>query len=352
MCIPIVALFTLELGSFFLLKISYLKLHYPDRTIHREQGFKVHKTISTFEKVHFCDFIHKSQKGQKLVSKYIDNSFNFKDEKNIWFFGGSTIEGRDCDDSQETFSDLLTKKYTKKIFSNYGKGGKNSDYSINLLKKKLALGEKPDLVMWGHWINEFLVNGDYRDHNFKKLNGDYDLKKNEKNHNLRKLILSSNLTLYKHSHFFRLTTNVLLNLKSTFSPFFFKVHLGGVASESSELVSLFPPAFKQDKKAWISYSLKNYKYNLDSLLELSKKNNFKIVLIYPPHIENYYKETNFGLNQFLEEEWYVEVKKLMINVSQGNDWQFIDLHEQFKNGGNGHRLTQINSLEVPEKSLE
>jgi hypothetical protein len=286
--------------------------------------------LSTFYKEMFCDFIHKTEKGHKLTAEYLNSKMTFKKYNKIWFLGGSTTEGKDCNDLQKTFSDFLYDMYPTKLFVNHGKNSKNSDYSINMLTHLLSLGKKADVIIWGHWINEFLVQGDSTDINYEKLRKNFDLGKNLKEAKLIKFIQRLNLSLYRKSSFFQLFTNMTMSLVYRVRVMFVAHNNEDGSANLGEEKSLFPNSFKNQEKMWLDYALANYELNLIGLNQLSKKNKFDVVLVFMPYVESIYKKDNIQMHSLLEKKWYPRVKNLMQKTSIKYNWNFIDLSMLFK----------------------
>lgn len=297
--------------------------------LYRQEFHKRRRDLHPFYKTYFCDQTHKTEIGNKLKSDLLMNLFDFGKYQNIAAFGGSTMEERECSPKQVNWTDNLSRLFPQKEIINYGKSSKNSDYSIAKLKEIINSGKKIELVLWGHWINEFLVNGDQRDNNYEILKKEFDLGINHEISKIHTFIDRLNYTFYTKIAFWRLASNSIIKLSSNIPFNAFMRHNENDGSYPQDL-DFFPEAFKNNRQNWIKYSLKNYEINLNQLHELEQRYNFEVVIVYPPHIENYYLHYNKELNNFLEFEWYAKVHALMKYKAKEFKWAFIDLHEKFK----------------------
>jgi hypothetical protein len=74
-------------------------------------------------------------------------------EATLWAFGGSTTEGGACGQSS-SWPAALQELLPNSRVVNYGRSGRNSDYSYTRLLGLLATGERPDVVLWANRVNE------------------------------------------------------------------------------------------------------------------------------------------------------------------------------------------------------
>ncbi len=317
----------LEIGAMIFHHAKLFPQLTKDISIDRREHFKKHLMISSFSKEMFCDYIHKTEKGHLLTANILDQNVNIKLYHSVWFMGGSTIQGMECD-GNKTFVDYLNDLYPDKNFKNYGKSNMNSDYSLMKINQNLMLGKKPDLIVWGHWINEFLLSGDSLDPNFDILSNKFKLEKNHSSTKAMKFLQRINISLYRHSDFYKILTYVILNTTNQFSSQLFLRHHGDTEDEN---IPFFSNSFGGSRSRWIEYSLLNYTINLHKLKKISSKYNIKVILIMPPRIKDYYIYDTPILNTFLEKEWFARIDQLLQKISKKNDWLYLNLNPLFHN---------------------
>ena len=97
------------------------------------------------------DFFVVSKKKITDLYKTSDIDTGVTDKPEIWIFGGSTTEGSICNQSQ-SWPLLLSNDLTGYEIRNFGRNGKNSDFSIE--KLNLDAENKPSIVLWANRENE------------------------------------------------------------------------------------------------------------------------------------------------------------------------------------------------------
>jgi hypothetical protein len=289
-----------------------------------------------FDRKVFCDIAHKTDLGNQLVARLLKQSSAFKNlpRGEIWALGGSTTEEIDCP-SSTPWTDYLQKFVTQKV-RNYGKSAKNSDYSIEVLKKNISEGRIPGTVLWSNWLNEVLVHGDANDPNFSELQKKYVLKANPPfsrskywGHRLSK-------TLYENSYFCRGIVNLSNRISSSKERITsedisnFQVHMDMINQNGEMEVPFFPPAFGGNVDEYIRYTLDNIRLNLEKLNQLSRQHGFEVILLYEPVAQEHYKKFYPTWNHFFENIWYPQNHKAFLEGAEQYGWKSVDMQGEFR----------------------
>lgn len=328
----------MELGSQFLSLIPSFEFYFYDRTVHFDHSDRsmkwIDKESDPYKKL-FCDFVHKRDLGAKLTAETLYGEIEGQlSGRKIWVFGGSTTEKDECLKKNEIRGggDYLRKFSNNKAIRNFGKDGKSSDYSINIVQKEV-LKESVDVVIWAHWINEFVYIG-------KERVLDEDIIKEQKinilsNQNNRRetFLLALGMTLYRHSKLYRF----LRNLYDDYRKDIFNNEGLRRRIELHYEDDLFPPPFFQDEESWMNYSIEKLKKNLSMLKSLSDQHNFEVIVLFQARFKDYYKKLNPSLNDLFENRLFPRLEKELKLTTKKLNFKYIDINknieQKIKNNG-------------------
>ncbi|MES2963043.1 MAG: SGNH/GDSL hydrolase family protein, partial [Bdellovibrionota bacterium] len=173
--------------------------------------------VTPFYRTHFCDPVHFRDSGEELAAQCFARLAPdlFEGRREVWFLGGSTTAGRNCD-STENWVSRLMKKHPNARFRNLAEGGQNSDMTLELLKKTEP---KADLVVMADGINEMITFMDDRDPNYASILERHPELREKVSKSKRHLLVENTFiallrlskTIYKASYVIR---SILNSLKS------------------------------------------------------------------------------------------------------------------------------------------
>ena len=216
--------------------------------------YGINDTKIYMDRLRKLDFFVVSKKKIADLYKTSDIDIGDTDTPQIWVFGGSTTEGSNCKQAQ-SWPLLLSNDLTGYEIRNFGRNGKNSDFSIEKLESEL-LKNKPSLVLWANRANEANVLS----WGFKR-NGAKIISKNQNSEFLKNKVIYYNKAFFKSAEKYSVGIFILKSVIKRLidEPFFTKK----VIYSKEEL----------------GKAIENYSLNTDQAIRLSKIKKFKFVIV-------------------------------------------------------------------------
>jgi hypothetical protein len=306
-------------------------------------------SLTEFERRGFCDGMHETEYGNKIIAQAIFDSFarihrarpnqTSTDNLSIWVFGGSTSAGFSCSEAAGSWP-LELAELGQPIgvrIENFAGPGLYSDDSIELLEEKLWEKGAPDYVLWAHFVNEFIPVFEGPRRNRKELDYLFQNRQLAERrfllNRIRFFLLRLDKTVAQYSVLYRRLRD-WLDHKVDAMPHTreFKqelYRLGYPSNPGGEVNNDWSSA----SDFGMSLAVRNYEINLQHLLHLREAYGFDVVLIRLPVVMQFFHYYHKMVYRPFILKGTTALANFMHQASNQYDIPLLDVHQQFIDNG-------------------